>query len=593
MDTSTSLLATIVVGFCLAFIFGIIANRLKTSPLVGYILAGILVGPYTGGFHANTVLIDQLAQIGIILFMFGVGLHFSFSDLLQAYKRAIPGALTQIVVSSVLGIGLGSLLGWPFATNLLFGLAISTASTVVMQRALQERHLIETDLGRLAIGWLIIEDFIMIAVLVVIPEVSSFLGGISPAHSNHVFFSIQLGLTGILLLTFAKVAFFIALMFIFGRRIIPWILQFTSQTASRELFSLSVLSIALGVASVAAELFHVSLSLGAFFAGMLMSESDLSHRAAEETLPLRDAFAVLFFVSVGMLFNPASVYHNFLPLIATLIIVMLISPAVCFFVMRAFKKSIKFSSTISASIAQIGEFAFILVSLGKNLKLLTTQACDVIVGAAILSILLNPVAFFVVNLLRKRFYNQKAKLNTIEDVNVAPIAEEEISLDHPHHEEEEQLELRQSELVNHVIIIGGGRIGGKIALALHKEHWPVLVIEESRRPLTLFSNEGIETLHGNGADSTILKAANITQAMQLIIAINNSFGARQICLLAQELNPHINLVIYTKDSGEADYLRDLGVNKVMVEDEEISKAILRFMIEEKELLKADSALPFP
>lgn len=324
MPHDTPLIATIVIGLCLAFIFGAIATRLKISPLVGYLLAGVIAGPHTPGFVADQDLILQLAEIGVILLMFGVGLHFSLKDLLSVKAIAVPGALAQIAAAAALGTGLGLALGWDVQAGMVFGLALSTASTVVLLRAMQERRLIDTERGRIAIGWLIVEDLAMVMALVLLPAIASVTGRAQGmAASDPIVTWLGLGIGGTILLTVAKVVLFIVLMLVVGRKVIPWLLNVVAQTGSRELFRLGVLAIALGVAFGAAHLFGVSFALGAFFAGMVMSESELSHRAAEESLPLRDAFAVLFFISVGMLFDPMSLLKDPLPLLGTLAIILI------------------------------------------------------------------------------------------------------------------------------------------------------------------------------------------------------------------------------------------------------------------------------
>ncbi len=398
MPHDTPLIATIVIGLCLAFVFGVVATRLKISPLVGYLLAGVIAGPHTPGFVADQDLILQLAEIGVILLMFGVGLHFSFKDLMSVKAIAAPGALAQIAVATALGLGLALLLGWDMRAGLVFGLALSTASTVVLLRAMQERGLMDSERGRIAVGWLIVEDLAMVLALVLLPA----LAGLSAhgAGGDPIAAKFGFGLGGVVLFTIAKVALFVALMLVVGRKVIPWVLEVVARTGSRELFRLGVLAIALGVAFGAAHLFGVSFALGAFFAGMVMSESELSHQAAEESLPLRDAFAVLFFISVGMLFDPMSLIRDPLPLIAALAIILVGKSVAAFFIVRAFKKPVGTALTISASLAQIGEFSFILAGLGVSLGLLPAAARDLILAGAILSIFLNPLMFLAAERMR-------------------------------------------------------------------------------------------------------------------------------------------------------------------------------------------------
>ncbi|HXM30654.1 MAG TPA: cation:proton antiporter, partial [Xanthobacteraceae bacterium] len=331
MPHHTPLIGTLVIAIVLAFILGAGANRLRISPLVGYVLAGVLVGPFTPGYVADQAIASDLAEIGVILLMFGVGLHFSLKDLLSVKAIAIPGALAQILVATLLGMGVARLSGWPAGAGYVFGLALSVASTVVLTRALQERHLMATERGRIAVGWLVVQDLAMILALVLIPALA---GVLNAGGAAAVPFDDILRTVGI---TLAKVLAFIALMLAVGQRVIPEILHYVAHTGSRELFRLAVLAIALGVAYGAAQLFGVSFALGAFFAGMILSESTLSQRAAQETLPLRDAFAVLFFVSVGMLFNPSVIIGHPLALLATLIIISLGKPLVAFLIVRLFR----------------------------------------------------------------------------------------------------------------------------------------------------------------------------------------------------------------------------------------------------------------
>jgi CPA2 family monovalent cation:H+ antiporter-2 len=397
MPHETPLIATIVAGIGLAFVFGTIAHRLRLPPLVGYLVAGILVGPHTPGYVADQTLAPELAEMGVILLMFGVGLHFSLKDLLSVRAIAVPGAIIQIAVATAMGAVLAWRMSWPLGAALVFGLALSVASTVVLLRAMQERHLMQTERGRIAVGWLIVEDLAMVLTLVLLPALASALGTSDAA--SHDPLALRFGLTfwGVLALTLLKIAAFVAFMLIVGRRVIPWILRYVADTGSQELFRLAVLAIALGVAFGAAQLFGVSLALGAFFAGMILSESPLSHRAAEESLPLRDAFAVLFFVSVGMLFDPASLLRDPLPILATLMIIVVGKSAVAFLIVLAFRHPLGTALTISASLAQIGEFSFILAELGVSLHLLPEQGRDLILAGAILSILLNPLAFAIVD----------------------------------------------------------------------------------------------------------------------------------------------------------------------------------------------------
>lgn len=396
MHHDTPLIATIVAGLGLAFLFGLVAQRLRLPLLAGYLTAGVVIGPFTPGFVADQALANELAELGVILLMFGVGLHFSLRDLLSVKAIAIPGAIVQIVVATVVGAGVGSLMGWGLGAGLIFGLSLSVASTVVLLNALQARNLVTTDRGKIAVGWLVVEDLVMVVTLVLIPPLSGVLGGDPVPMDENAAQVAQWGLGPIaatLLLTAVKVSAFIALMLVVGRRLIPAVLHYVAHTGSRELFRLSVLAIALGVAFGSAYFFGVSFALGAFFAGMVMAGSTLSAQAMKDTLPLRDAFAVLFFVSVGMLFNPMVVVEAPLALVATVLVIVVVKAAVAYGIMRGFRHDQTAALTVAASLAQIGEFSFILIVMGVGLDIVPAQGRDLVVAGALISILLNAGLF--------------------------------------------------------------------------------------------------------------------------------------------------------------------------------------------------------
>jgi monovalent cation:H+ antiporter-2, CPA2 family len=400
----TPLITTLVMGFGLAFLLGLLAQRLKLPLIAGYLLAGVVIGPFTPGYVADLDLAAELAELGVILLMFGVGLHFSPRDLMAVKAIAVPGALGQIAVATAFGTAMGWLMGWSLGAGLIFGLALSVASTVVLLRALQDRDLVSSEKGKIAVGWLIVEDLVMVLCLVLIPPLAGLLGGNAlpvaeeAAAVAEVTSTIGIGpIAATVLITLAKAAAFVVLMLVIGRRVIPWILHFVSQTKSRELFRLSVLAIALGVAYGATHFFGVSFALGAFFAGMVMSSSTLSQQAMRETLPLRDAFAVLFFVSVGMLFNPGVVVAAPLALIGTVAIIIGIKSVAAYYIVKAFGHGHDTGLTIAASLAQIGEFSFILISMGVTLDIVPTAARDLVVAGAMLSILANPLLFHLLD----------------------------------------------------------------------------------------------------------------------------------------------------------------------------------------------------
>lgn len=575
MPHETPLIATIVIGLVLAFIFGAIANRLRIPPLVGYLVAGVLAGSHTPGFVADQELAAELAEIGVILLMFGVGLHFSLKDLLSVRAIAIPGAIVQILAATLLGAGLAWILGWSMQAGFVFGLALSVASTVVLLRAMQERRLIETERGRIAVGWLIVEDLAMVMALVLLPAIAGALnGGDTPsgpihAASDPIASYFNLGIGGVIALTFGKVAAFVAVMLIVGRRVIPWTLHAIAHTGSRELFRLAVLAIALGVAFGASKLFGVSLALGAFFAGMIMSESELSHRAAEESLPLRDAFAVLFFVSVGMLFDPMTIVNDPLPLLATLAIIVVGKSLAAFFIVLAFGYPTGTALIISASLAQIGEFSFILAELGVGLGMLPEEGRDLILGGAILSILLNPLVFAGVAYLKpwlEKRVPSAAEAATSTETDMLKVEEEDVE------------EIRPTTLTDHAVLVGYGRVGSLVGDALKEVGKPFLVIEDADKTVAKLRDDNIETIVGNAANGDILAAANLAQARQLILAIPNAFEAGQIVVKARAANPVISILARAHSDAEVQHLQDLGADAVIMGEREIARGIVAHIL---------------
>ncbi|CAN7486136.1 Kef family K(+) transporter [Bosea sp. LjRoot90] len=564
------LIAIIVMGLGLAFVFGALAHKLRVSPLVGYLLAGVAVGPFTPGFVADQGLANDLAEIGVILLMFGVGLHFSLKDLLSVRAIAVPGALVQIAVATLLGLGLALLLGWTVIAGLVFGLALSVASTVVLLRTLQERRIVQTEKGKIAVGWLIVEDLAMVLALVMIPAVADALNGGTgaAAGSGPLATRFDLGLWGVLGLTLAKVAAFVAFMLIIGRRLIPWILHWVAHTGSRELFRLAVLAIALGVAYLAASLFGVSFALGAFFAGMILSESPLSHRAAEESLPLRDAFAVLFFVSVGMLFDPAILLRSPFPLIATIAIILFGKTLAAWLIVRAFGKPDSVALTISASLAQIGEFSFILAGLGVSLKLLPEQGRDLILAGAIFSIVLNPLLFKLVD----RFAPAEpapAKPKPAEPTPHAPVAAPE-----PEPAPVPERDIAPTALTDHIVVVGYGRVGSLLGAGLSVMGEKLLVIEDQDDGVAAARRDGAEVLVGNAADPEVLAAAGLAQAKRLFVAIPGSFEAGQVCEQARKQNPGLPIIARAHSVAEVEHLKECGASRTIMGEAEIARAML-------------------
>ena len=548
------LISTLVVGLVVAFALGALAQRLRISPLVGYLLAGVAIGPATPGFVADIGLANQLAEIGVILLMFGVGLHFSLKDLLSVRAIAIPGAVAQITVATLLGMGLATAMGWDIAAGLVFGFALSVASTVVLLRALQERRLIETDRGRIAVGWLVVEDLATVIALVMLPALAPVLKGELQNGADMVSLLMPIGLT------LAKVTAFLAVMLLIGRRVIPWILHYIAHTGSRELFRLSVLAIALGCAFAAATLFDVSFALGAFFAGMMMAESELSQRAAQETLPLRDAFAVLFFVSVGMLFDPMILLQHPLPVLATLLIIMFGKSVASFAIVRMFRYSTTTALTISASLAQIGEFSFILVGLGVALGLLPEQGRAFILAGAILSILLNPLCFAALD----RWLSRKAvPTPTADTTQAAPEAAEPM-----------REPLPVTKLTDHVVLVGCGRVGRFFMLNAGEKAAPLLIVEENTDIVDRLRQEGREVIVGNAVAKDVLEACNLTAARCLLVAVPNAFEGGQIIAQARVLRPSLPIVARAHSEEEVEYLRKHGATSVIMGEHEIARAMV-------------------
>ncbi|WP_129792927.1 YbaL family putative K(+) efflux transporter [Sphingosinicella sp. CPCC 101087] len=545
MPHHTPLIGTIVAGLVIAFLMGSLAHRLRVSPIAGYLLAGVLVGPFTPGFVADAALAQELAEIGVILLMFGVGLHFSLRDLLAVRKIAVPGAIVQITAATLMGMGLALALGWGLIAGIVFGLALSVASTVVLLRALQVRNLVETERGRIAVGWLIVEDLVMVLALVLLPPIAAVAG--STVEDGP---SLGAAMAGPIAMTFLKVAGFIALMLVVGRRVIPYVLHWVVHTGSRELFRLAVLAIALGVAFGAAYVFDVSFALGAFFAGMILGETQLSRRAAEETLPLRDAFAVLFFVSVGMLFDPEVVTEQPLPLLATVAIIILGKSIAAFLIVRAFGHQIRTALVVSASLAQIGEFSFILAGLGTGLGLLPAEGRDLILAGAILSIFANP---FILSL-AARAYDRivaegSAEAPPTEPAGAAPAADG-------------------------TILVGYGRVGRIIADGLvARGRVPVLI--ETEGDLAARAEEaGLRVVAGNATDQRVLEEAGIRQAVRLLIAIPEGFEGGVIAQRARELNPDIRIIARAHSDEEVAHLERLGVQEVVMGERETAARML-------------------
>ncbi|MBT9528577.1 MAG: Kef family K(+) transporter [Pseudomonas sp.] len=552
MPHHTPLIAAIATGFVLAFIFGALANRLRLSPLVGYLLAGVMVGPFTPGFVADKDLSHELSEIGVILLMFGVGLHFSLKDLLAVKNIAIPGALVQILAATLLGMGMTWWLGWHWGAGLIFGLALSVASTVVLLRALEERQLIDSRRGKIAVGWLIVEDLVMVLALVLIPALTGLLSAEPNAGSG------EQDILWPLLLTLGKVAAFIALMITLGGRLIPWLLERSAGSGSRELFTLAVLAIAMGVSYGSAVLFGVSFALGAFFAGMILNSSQYNHQAADDSRPLRDAFAVLFFVAVGMLFNPSILLDEPLLVLATVLIIVLGKGLAALLIVLAFRKPLSTALTIAVSLAQIGEFSFILASLGVSLELMPEVGRDLILAGAIIAILLNPMLFSLLDRLQPWL---AAREQRQPETRPAPASEPS----------DDVLPLSESA---HTILIGHGRVGSRISQRLQAEHMPLVIIEALHSLVEDLRESGLSVVHGNAASSQTLAQANIASARCLIVAIANSLEAGQIISHARAANPNLQILARAQADSEVDYLKTCSADLVVMGEREIARIML-------------------
>jgi len=552
MPHNTPLIATLAVGFALAYLLGAISNRLRLSPLVGYLLAGIIIGPFTPGFVADENLAHEISEIGVMLLMFGVGLHFSLKDLMSVKHIAIPGAMVQISVATLLGMGLAYFLGWSAAAGFVFGLSLSVASTVVLLKALEERQLLDTRRGKIAVGWLIVEDLVMVVTLVLLPALAGILSETSSSDEN-IFLTLGI--------TLGKVAIFVAIMLIIGRRTIPWLLETTAGSGSRELFTLAVLAIAMGVAFFGAQIFGVSFALGAFFAGMMLNESEHNHRAAEESQGLRDAFAVLFFVAVGMLFNPEVLITKPLAVIGTVLVVIIGKSVAALLIVKMFGKPLSTSLTISAALAQIGEFSFILAALGVSLGLMPEVGRDLILAGAIISILLNPTCFKLIDRIQP-WLDKREHTTPIEILD------------------EQTAEIDDTPIItvtNHAIVVGHGRVGKFISKRLKAENIPFVIIENDRVRIQELREDGVNAVQGNAANIHVLELAKVQDAKWLIVAVPNTLEAGQISIHAREINQKLDIIVRAHFVDEVEYLDAHCANLVVNGDHEIAKAMFTHM----------------
>jgi len=564
MPHNISLITTIAAALGFGLVFGYLATRLKLPALVGYLAAGIMLGPATPGFVADAALASQLAEIGVMLMMFGVGLHFSLDDLWAVRKVALPGAVLQIAVATALGMALAHFWGWSIGGGLVFGLALSVASTVVLLRALEERGILDTFNGRIAVGWLVVEDLVTVMVLVLLPALAGSLGGVSLDAHGVAIPTGEVDLWGTLALTLGKVGAFIALMLVVGRKLFPWILWQVARTGSRELFTLCVIAAAVGIAYGSTHYFGVSFALGAFFAGMVLRESELAHRAAQESLPLRDAFAVLFFVSVGMLFEPTIVTEQPLKLLAVVAIIVFGKSLAAFVLVVLLRYPAKTALMVSASLAQIGEFSFILAALGLSLKLMPIEGQSLILAGAIISIALNPVVFRLSKPL-ERWMSKDGSIVSKFERTADPLAELPMSVPHEH-------------LDGQVVLVGYGRVGRRIAEVLAKHGIPFVVAEQNREIVDQLRKDGIHAVAGNAGEPAVLIQAHIARAGMLVIATPDTFHVRAMVETARLLNPHIKTVVRTHNEEEAELLRSELAGKIFIGEEELANGMTEFVV---------------
>ncbi len=543
MAHEASLLTLLAVGLVLAFALGSLAHRFRLSPLVGYLMAGVLVGPFTPGFVGDASLAGQLAEIGVVLLMFGVGLHFSVADLRKVRAVALPWAVLPIVFATGLGALLAHFLGWSWFQGTVFGLCLSVASTVVLLRALEDHRLLDTQRGKTAIGWLIVEDLVMVLVLVLLPVFAKALNNKTGGALDTQMLLRALGLTAL------KLVLFTALIMVVGRRLVPWILRKVAGTGSRELFTLAVLAIALGVAYASAQWFGVSIALGAFFAGMLLNESELSHKAAADSLPMRDAFAVLFFVSVGMLFDPTILLRQPLQVLGCVLIIMLGKPLAAWAVVRMLGHGQRLATTIAAGVAQIGEFAFILAGLGVGLGMIPAEARDLVLAAALLSIVANPLAFATVQRWQARQFGE-------------PSADERPPLP----------------TSGHVILVGYGRVGAQIAELLRARQMPLLVVDDDVDLVAKARADGLAAIRGNAANPAILADLSPARATHALLAIPNAFEAGEIVQRLRASNPAISILARAHSEAEVRHLIDCGADGAVLAERELAYSMAEMVM---------------
>ncbi|MEN4983331.1 cation:proton antiporter [Acinetobacter modestus] len=564
MPHDVDLIILLAVGFGIALIFGYIAARLRLPPLIGYLVAGIIISPNTPGIVADIHLANQLAELGVMFLMFGVGMHFSLNDLLLVRRIALPGAILQIAVATLLGVAVSMFWGWSFGSALIFGLSLSCASTVVLLKALSDRGLLDSVNGKIAVGWLLVEDLVMVLVLVLLPATAVLLGGHTLAGtdtSQNIWITIGL--------TLLKVTGFIAFMLIIGKRLIPKIMQLVARLGSRELFTLTVVAAAVSIAYGSYAIFGVSMALGAFFAGMVVKESDFSHRAEEETLSLREIFAILFFVSVGMLFDPKILIEQPLHILAVVAIIMIGKTLAAMALVLFFRYPINTALTVGASLAQIGEFSFILATLGLSLGLLTPDAQNLILAGALFSITLNSFVFSAIEP-AQRWIRERSHLARLLERSGDPLAMLPDEVD-------------QAYLRDQVVIIGYGGVGRRISENLMQQNIKVVIAEENREIVEKLRAQGMAAVSGEATEPYVLIQAHIQHARLLVISPMDILDIHRIVDIAQQLNPQIQVLICAESKEEAAVIRDENIGEVFYAKEEMAKNMSHHILNQIEL----------
>ncbi|MBM4420687.1 MAG: sodium:proton antiporter [Chloroflexi bacterium] len=566
MPHDTGLITTIGYALGFAVVGGLLAVRLGLPPLVGYLLAGVAIGPFTPGFVADARVAAELAEIGVILLMFGVGIHFSLRDLIAVRRVAIPGALAQIAAATAVGAGGAMWSGWPFGAGLMLGLAVSVASTVVLLRALMERGLLDTLHGRIAVGWLIVEDLFIVFVLALLPATADILSGANQDPTRIV---------GDLAVTLLKLAALGTLMAVVGLRAVPWLLTSVARTGSRELFTLTILALALGVAMGAAALFGVSLALGAFLAGAATNESDVSHHAASEALPLRDAFAVLFFVSVGMLFDPATLLSAPLAILGLLALIVVGKGLVALGIVLVLGYPRRSGLVVALGLAQIGEFSFLLSDMGRRLGLMSEQGHNLVLAAALVSITLNPFLFRLLD-----------RLDALLGRWTVRAGAEDLA---------ESLDTSHADRRGHAVICGLGSVGEMVAQALRRRSFDTVVIELDKRRVEDARRRGLDVLFGDAASELILEHAGLARARVLVIALEDASVTQRIVEVARRLRPDLALVVRTQGERMWRTLSDMRGTFAVLGEREVavaiaSHALARFGVSAAEIASITSGL---